>query len=201
MGSVFREGLDYALRTPSVRRLMLGVLLVNLTASSYAALLPVFARDVFAGDARTLGWLWGAAGFGSLLSSLFLAQHQDPARLPRIILLSALASAGALLAFALSRDLPLSLAAMAVLGFGVTVNNVGTNIVIQSSAPEALRGRVVSIYTATRFGFDAIGGLIAGLLAARYGGPWAMAAAGALLLAYCAWQGLRRPARTEQQPA
>ena len=84
MGSVFREGLDYALRTPSVRRLMLGVLLVNLTASSYAALLPVFARDVFAGDARTLGWLWGAAGFGSLLSSLFLAQHQDPARLPRI---------------------------------------------------------------------------------------------------------------------
>ncbi|KWR80616.1 MULTISPECIES: MFS transporter [Pseudomonas] len=201
MGSVFREGLDYALRTPSVRRLMLGVLLVNLTASSYAALLPVFARDVFAGDARTLGWLWGAAGFGSLLSSLFLAQHQDPARLPRIILLSALASAGALLAFALSRNLPLSLAAMAVLGFGVTVNNVGTNIVIQSSAPEALRGRVVSIYTATRFGFDAIGGLLAGLLAARYGGPWAMAAAGALLLAYCAWQGLRRTARREQQPA
>lgn len=192
MGSVFREGLDYALRTPNVRGMMLGVLLVNLTASSYAALLPVFARDIFAGDARTLGWLWGAAGLGSLLSSLFLAHHQDPARLPRIILLSALASAGALLLFAISRNLPLSLLAMAALGFGVTVNNVGTNIVLQSSAPEELRGRVVSIYTATRFGFDAIGGLAAGLLAAHFGGPWAMAVAGVVLLAYCTQQGLAR---------
>ncbi|CDF83809.1 hypothetical protein PKB_2462 [Pseudomonas knackmussii B13] len=192
MGSVFREGLDYALRTPNVRGMMFGVLVVNVTASSYAALLPVFARDIFVGDARTLGWLWGAAGLGSLLSSLFLAQHQDPARLPRIILLSALASAGALLLFAASRHLPLSLLAMAALGFGVTVNNVGTNIVLQSSAPEALRGRVVSIYPATRFGFDAIGGLTAGLLAAHFGGPWAMAVAGVVLLAYCAWQGLSR---------
>ncbi|ATR85644.1 MFS transporter [Pseudomonas sp. HLS-6] len=203
MRSVFREGLTYALQTPSVRGLILGVLIVNITASSYAVLLPVFARDIFAGDARTLGWLWGAAGFGSLLSTLLLAAHRSAEQLQRLIIATAGASAVALLVFAASTQLALSLAAMAVLGFGVTINNVGTNILLQSQAPEVLRGRVVSLYTSTRFGFDAIGGLLAGLLAARFGGPWAMQIAGALLLLYCAWQLLaqRRSARQQAQPS
>lgn len=201
MRSVFREGLTYALQTPSVRGLILGVLIVNITAASYAVLLPVFARDIFAGDARTLGWLWGAAGFGSLLSTLLLAAHRSAEQLQRLIIATAGASAVALLVFAASTQLALSLAAMAVLGFGVTINNVGTNILLQSQAPEVLRGRVVSLYTSTRFGFDAIGGLLAGLLAARFGGPWAMQIAGALLLLYCAWQLLaqRRSARQQAQ--
>ncbi len=201
MRSVFREGLTYALQTPSVRGLILGVLIVNITASSYAVLLPVFARDIFAGDARTLGWLWGAAGFGSLLSTLLLAAHRSAEQLQRLIIATAGASAVALLVFAASTQLALSLTAMAVLGFGVTINNVGTNILLQSQAPEVLRGRVVSLYTSTRFGFDAIGGLLAGLLAARFGGPWAMQIAGALLLLYCAWQLLaqRRSARQQAQ--
>ena len=203
MRSVFREGLTYALQTPSVRGLILGVLIVNITASSYAVLLPVFARDIFAGDARTLGWLWGAAGFGSLLSTLLLAAHRSAEQLQRLIIATAGASAVALLVFAASTQLALSLTAMAVLGFGVTINNVGTNILLQSQAPEVLRGRVVSLYTSTRFGFDAIGGLLAGLLAARFGGPWAMQIAGALLLLYCAWQLLaqRRSARQQAQPS
>ena len=118
-----------------------------------------------------------------------------------MIIATAGASAVALLVFAASTQLALSLAAMAVLGFGVTINNVGTNILLQSQAPEVLRGRVVSLYTSTRFGFDAIGGLLAGLLAARFGGPWAMQIAGALLLLYCAWQLLaqRRSARQQAQ--
>lgn len=188
MRSVFREGLAYAFQTPSVRQLILGVLIVNVSASSYAVLLPVFARDIFSGDAKTLGWLWGAAGFGSLLSTLLLAGRQSAEQLQRLIIATATTSAIALLVFAASTHLSLSLAAMAVLGFGVTINNVGTNILLQSQAPEVLRGRVVSIYTSTRFGFDAIGGLLAGLLAARVGGPWTMQIAGALLLVYCAWQ-------------
>jgi len=185
--NIFGQGLDYVLGNPSIRLLMLGVMLVNVTASSYVVLLPVFARDIFSGDATTLGWLWGAAGLGSLLSTLLLANNQTVSSLPRLILVSAVASGLALVAFALSSNLALSLLALAVLGFGITVNNVGTNIILQSAAPEALRGRVVALYTSTRFGFDAIGGLLAGLLAARLGAPPVLAAAGVILLGYCTW--------------
>ncbi|TDF80833.1 MFS transporter [Pseudomonas sp. H9] len=191
-GNVFREGLRYALDTPHVKQLMLSVMVINLTASTYVVLLPVFARDIFAGDARTLGWLWGAAGLGSLAASVVLAGHRNTTPMERLILASAASSALAMLVFAASTQLWLSLLAMAALGFGITLCNVGTNIVLQSQAPEALRGRVVALYTSTRFGFDAIGGLLAGLVAAQLGAPTVLLGAGALLLVYCAWA-VRRP--------
>lgn len=186
------EGLRYARHNPRIRAMMLSVLVINFTASSYVVLLPVFAKDIFAGDATTLGWLWGAAGLGSLLSTLLLASRLSVDSLPRTILAASAITALALLVFAGSDILPLSLAAMALIGFGITVSNVGTNIVLQSEAPEALRGRIVSLYTSTRFGFDALGGLLVGLLAAHLGAPWVMALAGGGLLVYCGWLGLRR---------
>ena len=182
--NVLGEGLRYALDSPKVQRLMVNVLVVNLTASSYVVLLPVFARDIFAGDATTLGWLWGAAGLGSLASSVLLAGNRAPLALPRLILASVVISGMAMLLFALSTQLWLSLAAMTLLGFGITISNVGTNIILQSEAPEALRGRIVALYTSIRFGFDAIGGLLAGFLAAYFGAPGVLAAAGILLLVY-----------------
>ncbi|MBH3431149.1 MFS transporter [Pseudomonas alkylphenolica] len=185
--NVLGEGLRYALDTPQIKQMMVSVMVVNLTASSYVVLLPVFARDIFGGDATTLGWLWGAAGLGSLSASVMLAGNRSTAALQRLLLICAVASALAMLLFAASTQIGLSLGAMALLGFGITVCNVGTNILLQSDAPEALRGRVVSLYTSTRFGFDAIGGLLAGMLAAHLGAPAVQLGAGALLLVYCAW--------------
>ncbi|MFY9963427.1 MFS transporter [Pseudomonas sp.] len=195
--NVFSEGLRYALDNKQVKQLMLSVMVVNLTASSYVVLLPVFARDIFAGDASTLGWLWGAAGLGSLASSMVLANTHSTAPLARLVLVSAASSASAMLLFAASTQLWLSLSAMAVLGFGITLCNVGTNILLQSDAPEALRGRVVALYTSTRFGFDAIGGLLAGLLAAQLGAPAVLLGAGAVLIAYVAWAARRPSVRHE----
>lgn len=185
--SVFGAGLAYVKDNRQVRLMLISVMVVNFTASSYAVLLPVFARDVFAGQASLLGWLWGAAGCGALLAAVFLSVHRDQAQLNRVILGAAFASAAALLTFALSTSLPLSLLAMLVLGFGISTSNIGTNILLQSQTPEDLLGRVVSLYTSTRFGFDAIGGLLAGLLAAHLGGPTALVVAGVILLAYCLW--------------
>ena len=70
---VFREGLLYLWQTRNVRQLLVNVIMVNLLASCYAALLPILARAVFAGDARVLGWLWGAAGAGAFVATLVLA--------------------------------------------------------------------------------------------------------------------------------
>ena len=195
--NVLGEGLHYALGNPQVRAMMLSVLVINVSASSYVVLLPVYANEVFAGGASTLGWLWGAAGLGSLLSTVMLTARLAMDSLIRLILAASCATALALLVFAWSSHLALSLAAMAVVGFGITVSNVGTNIVLQSSTPDGLRGRVTSLYTSTRFGFDALGGLLAGLLASYLGASPVMTGAGALLLLYCLWA-WQRPAEHAQ---
>ena len=169
VGEVFKEGVRYAWQTWCVRTLILTLIALNLTASTYAVLLPVFARDVFAGDAALLGWLWGAAGCGAFLSTVFLATRKTSQAVVSAIVAGVLISAVSMLVFALTTWLPFALAGMIGLGFGISVCNVGINMVLQSTAPEQLRGRIVSFFTSARFGFDALGGLLAGFVAAGLG--------------------------------
>lgn len=169
MGQVFREGVEYAWQSQPVRMLILTLIALNLTASAYAVLLPVFARDVFAGGARTLGWLWGAAGCGAFASTIVLAHHRAHQAVVRAVIAGVLVSAVSIIAFSLAATLPWGLLAMTGLGFGISVCNVGINMLMQGMAPDHLRGRVVSFFTSARFGFDALGGLIAGFIASGLG--------------------------------
>lgn len=187
MGQVFKEGVLYAWQTWVVRMLILTLIALNLTASAYAVLLPVFARDVFGGDATTLGWLWGAAGCGAFASTLFLAtRHSVPGLITSVAAGTAI-SAVSLLLFAAASALPLALLGMVGLGFGISVCNVGINMILQSVAPEQLRGRIVSFFTSARFGFDALGGLLAGFLAVGLGAGHTLLLEGCILLLFVAY--------------
>ena len=192
MGEVLREGVHYAWHTWPVRMLILILIVVNLTVSAYAVLLPVFARDVFGGDATTLGWLWGAAGCGSLVSTLFLATRVSAQSIVSALISGVVISAIAVMVFAASSAVPLAMAAMAGVGAGISVANVGINMLLQSMAPEHLRGRVISFFTSARFGFDAVGGLLAGLLASTLGASHTLLLEGALLLLFVAFVLTRR---------
>lgn len=179
---VFREGLAYMWQTRNVRQLLINVIMVNLLASCYAALLPILARAVFAGDARVLGWLWGAAGAGAFAATLVLAVGGTLPRLRRLTNAGAVLCAGALICLWMAGSLPLALLALGLLGFGITLSNVSTNMQLQSDAPGHLRGRVIAFYIAMRFGFEALGGMAAGLIAARWGAPATLGIAGGVLV-------------------
>jgi MFS family permease len=183
-GEIFREGLRYLWGTLSIRRLLISVVMVNLLASCYTVLLPILAKHTFSGDAQTLGWLWGAAGAGAFVATIFLAFAGSTSRLGRIIAMGAVVCAVSLCAVAADPPLWLTLVALAGLGFGITASNVSSNMTLQSAAPEALRGRVIAFYIAMRFGFEAIGGLVAGLLAAALSVQWTLLLAGGLLGLY-----------------
>ena len=187
MGDVFWEGVNYAWQAWPVRMLILVLVALNLTASAYAVLLPVFARDVFAGDATTLGWLWGAAGCGAFASTLFLASRRTPVSLVEAVVAGVCISGFAILVFSFSSVLPLALMAMVGVGFGISVCNVAINMLLQSMAPDRLRGRVVSFFTSARFGFDALGGLIAGFCATILGAATTLLMEGVLLSVFLAF--------------
>ena len=77
-----------------------------------------------------------------------------------------------------------ALAAMVGPGFGISVCNVGINMLLQSIAPDRLRGRVVSFFTSARFGFDALGGLLAGVIAAALGAGPTLVGEGVVLVLF-----------------
>ena len=198
--NVLSEGFQFVRHHEIFKYLMLTVFILNMTASSYVALLPVYAKDILHGDEKTLGMLWGAAGIGSLLSSMLLASQKSFQNVHDKILLNILFCGVGLMMLALSASfLPLMLA-MFLLGFGISTSNISTNIILQQDAPEALRGRVVSIYTSTRFGFDALGGLCAGLLASLIAPQNVMLLFALILLGYALFNWLRILPRIKKAP-
>lgn len=66
-------------------------------------------------------------------------------------------------------------------GFMLVLNNA--NAVLQTSLPDNLRGRVMSIYVMVFFGSQPIGSLLAGELAERAGEQLSVLVSSALLLA------------------
>lgn len=182
LAGAFREGMDYARTTYPIRALLTEVALVNALAAPYIALMPVFAKDVFHGDAQTLGLLLGSAGLGALCAAGYLATRRSVRGLTRTISVGGGLAAAALLAFSLTSTLPLALVSLFLVGFGIIVSNASTNTVLQTIVPDRIRGRILSLYSTSVFGMAALGGLIAGAVAAHIGAPLTVLGQGLLLL-------------------
>lgn len=183
------EGLRYVRDEPTVRLSLTVLGIVATVALNFQVLLPLLARDVLGGGAETFGFLMAASGVGSLISSLSIAFGQRPT--PRLLLAGAVTIGLAMIGLGVSRFLPLSLLLMLVTGWGVIAMAATTNTLIQLTTPDALRGRVMSVYTTTFAGSVPIGGLFAGGMAATAGVPAALALGGALALvtvAYAIWR-------------
>jgi MFS family permease len=172
----------------------------------YSVLMPIFADQVFHGGSRTFGLLMGTSGAGALAGALTLACRPHIQGLGRWIAASALGFGLALVGFAFSRSLVLSLVLMLLAGFAYMVEMAATNTLIQMMVPNAFRGRVMSIYAMMFLGMAPLGGLLAGVLAHRLGAPvtvalgglCCVACGGAFTLHYGTW---RLSARTLLQAA
>jgi predicted MFS family arabinose efflux permease len=87
------------------------------------------------------------------------------------------ASAGfalSLVGFALSRRYALSLACLALLGGSMTSTASLVNTLLQKSAPDRMRGRVISLYALAWLGLVPVGNLQAGIVAEHFGAAAAL---------------------------
>ncbi|MBW3535298.1 MAG: MFS transporter [Gemmatimonadetes bacterium] len=192
-----QEGFGYAYRFEPIRAILVLLALVSLVGIPYAVLLPVFARDVLRGDAGTLGLLTSFAGLGAFAGALFLASRSTVLGLGRMIAWATALFGASLVAFALSTSVWLSCAMLAVSGFGVMVTTASMNTVLQTLVDEAMRGRVMSLYTMAFIGMAPLGGLVAGALATRLGAPATVAIGGVACIALSVWFAQRIPALRE----
>ena len=178
-----REGFVYVARARPVRALLLLLGLVSLTGMPYAVLMPVFAREVLGGDARELGLLMGASGVGALLGAIVLANRRSMRGLGTFVAFCAGGMGVALVAFSFSRSFWISAALLVPVGFCMMSEMASSNTLIQSLIPDAMRGRVMSLYAMMFMGMAPVGALLAGSLAARIGAPATIAGGGIVCLA------------------
>ena len=167
----FAVAARYAWNTRPIRLFLALVALISLTASPYTVLMPIFARDVFGGDAHTLGFLVGSAGLGAVIGTAFLTTRPDVFELSKLVPFTSAAAGIALMLVGISKFYWLSLIFMACLGFGIIVTAASVNMMLQSLVEEDKRGRIISFYAMAFLGMAPVGGLIAGSLASQLGAP------------------------------
>jgi MFS family permease len=153
---------------------------------NFSVWLPLLARRDLALGPDGFGLLMAALGIGSFSGALLLAfAGRRPSR--RLMLTTA-AGFGALeggVALAAVLSLPLSVIVGLIAGVGglMSITMALANTSVQTVVPDALRGRVMSIYMTVFAGTAPLGATLAGLVATAAGTPVAIAAGGGVVLA------------------
>ena len=188
-----KEGFRYIRNTPVVFTLVQVVAVNAIFALPFLAMMPVFARDVVRTGASGYGFLLACVGVGAFAGALALASLGRRIRRGRLFIMSTYAFGALLIAFSLSRAA--ALAAIILVGLGLVMLLTGSlaNGLMQSAAPDELRGRVVSAYVFTYVGLSPIGSFITGAVADAVGVQWAIGGGAVVVLAFGAWAFARHP--------
>jgi len=166
-----KAGFTYLKDTPAISIVILMLACTSLLSLPYVTVLPVYAREIFQGDASTFGYLNSFVGLGAIAGAIFLASLRPGARLAKILLINTTLFGIGLAAFSHLTSLPLALACLILTGFGMMSQTTISNTIIQLTVVPAMRGRVLSYYTMVFFGMQPVGGLLIGTLTHYYGAP------------------------------
>ncbi|HEX4591601.1 MAG TPA: MFS transporter [Gemmataceae bacterium] len=192
-----REGLSYIAGHGPIRALLLIVSVVSFAGLPYAVLLPIYARETMGDDPTRYGLLMTAPGVGALVASVVLAWLGLRKAMPRVAGGPVLTGAS-LIGFAATSSLASNLACLFGAGFGIMFLLNTSNTLLQSLAPDAIRGRVLSFYAMSFLGMSPLGSLVLGGAADMIGIRPVIAIAGVCCLAagtvFAARMGRWRPA-------
>lgn len=176
-----KQGIGFIRKQPAMESLIVLAFCMTMLAIPLLVFLPVFARDVLHGNARTFTVLLSSSGLGSIAGALLVAgmgrfKHQGRGALLLLIVLGALITA-----FALSKTLVLS-SIMVFLSGGVLMMVFATiSSLVQLITSDQMRGRVMSVYNVAFRGGMPIGSLLIGALIPRFTAPVVLACNGVLL--------------------
>jgi MFS family permease len=180
-----RGGLAYVRSTPAV---LLPIVLVGLIATfgmNFNVWAPLLARDTLQIGASGFGVLMSSLGVGSLAGALVLAFRGRAPSFRRILAMAAifgLAEVALAAATEFRAPLPLVMVLMAGIGFSMSSTMAQANTLVQTITPNALRGRVMSIYMTVFAGSTPLGAAVAGTVAEWRDAPVAVGVGGLALL-------------------
>jgi len=187
------EGLAYVFGNRWPRALVILVTTFSVFGFSFMPLMPVFARDALGLDASGYGVMVASIGLGALAAAFFMAAFGGRVRQSRLVLGSSVAFGTVLTAASLAPNFGLATVLYTICGGTMALNGIAANTMLQTEAPDELRGRVMGFYSFMVLGLAPFGSLQAGWVAERFGVRVAFAIGGLVCLLVAAgvawWMG------------
>jgi MFS transporter, ENTS family, enterobactin (siderophore) exporter len=187
------EGLRYVIQNSVVG----GMLAVDTSAMIFgmpSALFPAIAREHFHGGSATFGLLAAGPGFGALIGAATSGWTGRLRRPGVVVIVAGLAWGAAIVGFGLSRNLAVGLVFLALAGMADLFSEVLRNTLLQLYTPDALRGRVTSLYLAQVTTAPSLGNVEAGVVAQLVSTTFSVVSGGVVCVAGALLLGVLNPA-------
>ncbi len=188
------DALGYVSSHELIRPVLLMAMVQTVFIAPYTSLLPAFAKNVLHMGAGGYGLLLGAVGVGAFAAALLLASRASIPYKGRIMFAAQIVFAVAVIGFAWSRWLWLSLVALLVVGCTLVAFLTVGNTLLQTIVPNEKRGRVMSVWMLVAMGFLPLGSLLAGSVAEATSPSLDLTAGALLTLVLSSLIVLRNPA-------
>lgn len=176
------SGMRYVRHAPALQAVLVRIGVFVLGASSLWALLPVISRQELGLDAAGYGVILGSLGLGAVGGALLLPRLRRSLSIDGLTAAATLVFAGATLALAYLRFMPLLVACMMAGGVAWLAMMSSLTVAAQIAAPAWVRARAMGMYLLVFQGVMAAGSFGWGALAERFGSNTALSFA-ALVLA------------------
>jgi MFS family permease len=183
LGRSITSGLRYIVNMQPVRRALLRVFVICFLGAALQSLMPLIARDLLNGDAKTFGLLLGFFGVGAVSGIFVLQPVRQTIGNERILCLCCLAMAASLVVLAFSRNLYLNLVVLFAAGMAWMVTTTTVSITVQLFVPRWVMGRAIATTSAATSLGVASGAWMWGLVARDFGLPVAFLVAAVALTA------------------
>lgn len=180
----FADGLRFVRRDRTILLLVGICAAASLFGYPYLNLMPIVARKLFVhNDAQGMGYLLGGVGAGALLGALFLSIRTLTQKRALAMIFAFLTAFGIALGLVgLTRNTVIVVGLLMVCGYSMVSMLALCNTTIQQRVPDAMRGRVLSMYTFAFYAFLPFGNLASGMLAERFGIAVTLGSLGVALL-------------------
>jgi len=186
------EGFRYARNHPGIGPLLFILVTTSILGRPFIDMFPAFSDDIFGLKADGLAWLTSMLGVGALIGSVVMAKREGVEGLTRLLISAIIIIALAVIAFTATDIFWFALLCTVVAGYAVTLIGVSEQTLLQNSVDNAMRGRVLSLYTLIARGCPSIGALMMGYLASYFGLQLSVAGGAAICLALWIWARVRQ---------
>ena len=164
------DGLKVVFHSPRMRPTMILLFGMSLFyGGSFSVLNPIMVRDFYDGSSARISMSFGAFMLGTILMTIVLVIRGGLQRHGRGLVIALVLGGFCLLAAATYPSFPVYLASLFVWGLFGAVAISMTRTIMQESAPDEYRARVMSIFSLGNLGGTPLGALLMGFIATRFG--------------------------------
>lgn len=169
------EGISYIRKDTVIMTVLFITIVMNMFAFPYQSMVPVISEESLSVGAFALGVLVSVEGLGATLGALWIASRATPAKYSRIYFWGSILFLFMILAFSRVPWYAVALPLLFIGGFGMSGFGTMQSIMVISTTPSHMRGRVLGVLAVT-IGTGPIAALYVGLIAREAGATVAVMA-------------------------